>query len=71
MLGIDPSNLTDREKMAMDRMARQRMEQEARMAEAAQPLKQGAEAAKVLSETDVSGDTALSRLLGSIGARSL
>jgi hypothetical protein len=71
MLGVDPTNLTDREKMAMAREARAAQAQEDRMAAAAQPLQQGAQAAKVLSETDVQGDSALSRLMGSIGAQEL
>lgn len=71
MLGVDPSNLTSRERMAMERQARAEQQRAQQMGEAAPALKAGADAAKVLSETDVRGDSALSRLMGSIGAEDL
>jgi hypothetical protein len=71
MLGVDPSNLTDEETMASERQAQAEAAQAEQAAAEAPALKSGADAAKVLSETDVQGDNALSRLLGSIGAEDL
>ncbi len=71
MLGVDPSNLTEQDKMLAERQARRQQVQAEQMGASAQPIQQAAQAAKVLSETDVNGDNALTRTLGSIGARGL
>jgi hypothetical protein len=68
MLGVSPDNVTSEEAMAQARAQRAQAEQAQAMAAGAQPMQQAAQAAKVMSETDVNGDSALSRLLGSIGA---
>lgn len=68
MLGVSPDNLTDRERMEIERAARRRQAQLQAQAEMAPAMRDGAQAAKVLSETDVNGDNALTRLLGAVGA---
>lgn len=71
MLGVDPTNLTDAEKLAAIRSEKAQAEQAQAMGAAAQPLKQGADAAKVMSETDLRGDSVLSRLMGAQGSGAL
>lgn len=71
ILGISPDNMTTRERMEAARQARAEQEQARAQAEAAPAARDMAQAGKVLSETDVNGDSALARLLGSVGAGSL
>jgi hypothetical protein len=68
MLGVSPDNLKSTEEVTQERAARSQQEQAAAMGDAAKPTLDVAKAAQVMPQTDVNGDSALSRLLGSVGA---
>jgi hypothetical protein len=66
-LGLAPDEINTPEVVAQLRAARAQEAQMAQMAQQAQVAGQAAQAAKVASETDMTGDTALSRLLNTVG----
>jgi hypothetical protein len=65
LLNLDPNLITDKDLREEVRAARAR---QAQMAQSAEIGKTGAEAAKLLSETDVDGEPVLQRLLSGAGA---
>lgn len=64
MLGVSPKIIVDDETVAKVRDARAKAAQAQQMQQIAPQITQAAQGAKLLSETDMSGDNMLSRLLG-------
>jgi hypothetical protein len=66
-LGLEPEEINTEEVVAQMRQARQQQQEQA---QAMQAVQVGADAAKVTSQADLSGDSVLSRLLGAVGGGS-
>ena len=64
MVGAPPRSVRSDDEVEVIRQQRAQAEQAAKLAEMAQPLQQAAQGAKLLSETDVTDVSALTRLMG-------
>ena len=64
MVGAPPRAVRSDDEVEVIRQQRAQAEQAAKLAEMAQPLQQAAQGAKLLSETDVTDVSALTRLMG-------
>lgn len=65
--GANPIGLNDDDTVNAIRQQRQQQQQAQQMGEAAQPMQQAASAAKLLSETDAGGQSALDIMRGNLG----